>query len=63
MKTCEFLNNTARFPNECKSRYFFKHHWYGRNEEGYSFHECNREGNEFTSEETFVFGIGHTIES
>lgn len=63
MKTCEFMNDNARFPNECKSRYFCQHHWYGRNEAGDSYHECNREGNEFVPEETFAFGIGYFVES
>ncbi len=62
MKACEFLNNNTRFHNECKARYFCQHHGYGRNEAGHSYHECSREGNEFTSEETFVFVIGHFIE-
>jgi len=65
MKYCEFLNvsENARFPNECKSRYFCLHHRYGRNDQGYSFKECSREGDEFVPEETFTFGIGYFVES
>ena len=56
---CEFLNkNNSRFINECKSRYFCQHHLYGMNQAGDSFHECSMEGDEFTPEETFEFGVG-----
>ena len=59
MKVCEFLANSARFNNECKALTFCKHHGYGENKAGESYHECNREGYEYAPEVEFNFGVGY----